>query len=349
MEKTRIFVTKPVSMKNPVVAIISLLIVSSIAAQRDPLYVSHSEKSLFIEHKVSPKESFYSIGRLYTVHPKAIASFNRLDMNKGLAIGQSLRIPLTDSNFIQKGNTGVPLYYKPSANESLATISTTHRNVSVDMLKSWNGLSANNIDPGTPIVVGFLVTKEIPAVTLTPAIKPESNKDDAVAIAEKKTDPVVIPEKKTEPAKEVTASVKKEETPSPVVEKPMNEPVQVQKTEAPAQFASQTVAETGYFTPHFQQQSNKISPKKNETVTAGVFKTTSGWLDGKYYVLINGVQPGMIIRITNPATNKHIYAKVLGEMSGISQNNGLDIRISTASASALQITEQDKFIVKVLY
>lgn len=336
-------------MKNPAVAIISLLIVSSVAAQREPLYVSHTDKSLFIEHKVSPKESFYSIGRLYTIHPKAIASFNRLDMTKGLAIGQSLRIPLTDTNFIQQGNTGVPLYYRPAANETLAAISTTHRNVPVDMIKSWNGLSTNNIDPGTPIVVGFLVTKEISSVTLTPEIKPGNNKEEVVVIVEKKTEPEVVPQKKTEPAKEVSATIKKEEAPPKVIEKPLNEPVQGQKTETPAEFASQTVAETGFFTPHFQQQISRNSPKKNETVTAGVFKTTSGWLDGKYYVLINGVQPGMIIRITNPATNKHIYAKVLGEMSGISQNNGLDIRISTASASALQITEQDKFIVKVLY
>jgi hypothetical protein len=45
--------------------------------------------------------------------------------------------------------------------------------------------------------------------------------------------------------------------------------------------------------------------------------------------------------------NKIIYAKVLGEMSGIRQNEGLNIRISSAGASALEIAEQDKFIVKV--
>ena len=36
-------------------------------------------------------------------------------------------------------------------------------------------------------------------------------------------------------------------------------------------------------------------------------------------------------------------------MSGIRQNQGLDIRISNAGAAALEITEQDKFIVKVNY
>jgi len=64
---------------------------------------------------------------------------------------------------------------------------------------------------------------------------------------------------------------------------------------------------------------------------------------------MDGVQPGTIIKVSNPSNNKIIYAKVLGEMAGIRQNEGFDIRISSAAASALQITEQDKFIVKVNY
>ena len=43
------------------------------------------------------------------------------------------------------------------------------------------------------------------------------------------------------------------------------------------------------------------------------------------------------------------YAKVLGEMSGIRQNQGYDVRISNAAASALNVSETDKFIVRVNY
>ena len=105
----------------------------------------------------------------------------------------------------------------------------------------------------------------------------------------------------------------------------------------------------GYFKNHFEQQSKLSAPTKDETVTASIFKTLSGWEDGKYYLLIDNVQPGTIVGIINPSNNKAIYAKVLGEMSGIRQNQGLDIRISNAGAAALDITEQDKFIVKVNY
>jgi hypothetical protein len=44
-----------------------------------------------------------------------------------------------------------------------------------------------------------------------------------------------------------------------------------------------------------------------------------------------------------------VFAKVLGEMTGIRQNQGLEVRISNAAASALNISETDKFIVKVNY
>ena len=110
-----------------------------------------------------------------------------------------------------------------------------------------------------------------------------------------------------------------------------------------------TLTEFGYFKPQFEQQSKTTPAAKNETVTAGIFKTTTGWQDTKYYLLMDQLQPGTIVKIINPGNNKAIYAKVLGKMSGIRQNEGLDIRISNAAASMLEITEQDKFIVNVNY
>lgn len=66
------------------------------------LMVKQGDKGLYLEHKVAPKESYFALGRLYNVHPKHIASYNKLDINKGLQIEQKIRIPLTDTNFSQK-------------------------------------------------------------------------------------------------------------------------------------------------------------------------------------------------------------------------------------------------------
>ena len=75
------------------------------------LLIKKGSKGLYLDHNVAPKEGLYSIGRLYNVHPKFIAAYNRIDLNKGLNIGQVIHIPLTDTNFTQKTNKGIPVYY----------------------------------------------------------------------------------------------------------------------------------------------------------------------------------------------------------------------------------------------
>src|SRR6187431_3514112 len=75
------------------------------------LVVKSGSKGLYLEHKVAPKEGLFPIGRMYNVHPRHIANFNGIDFNKGLSIGQQVNIPLTDTNFKQHVNKGVPVYY----------------------------------------------------------------------------------------------------------------------------------------------------------------------------------------------------------------------------------------------
>ena len=68
---------------------------------------------------------------------------------------------------------------------------------------------------------------------------------------------------------------------------------------------------------------------------AGIFKSTSGWDDGKYYCLHNAAPAGSYIKITNNATKKSVYAKVLDLIPDLKQNTGIIIRISNAAAAEL--------------
>ncbi len=309
-------------MKKFLCIFFALLFISNfVLAQKGDLILKNSEKGLYLEHKVQPKESFYSVGRFYNVSPKFIASFNKLDFNKGLFIDQKIRIPLTDTNFTQKGNKGTPVYYKVKEKEGLTEVSSGNKNVSLSNLKLWNNLSGDKVKEGSKLIVGFLLSKEMPAITINNKPKVE--------------EPVIKSEEKVEEKPVV-------KTPEKSVEKVEEKPVI--KSEEKNISAGQ-----GYFKSSYDQQV-KINPvSKNETLTSGIFKTTSGWQDAKYYLLMDGVQPGTVVKIINPDNNKAIYAKVLGEMSGIRQNEGLNIRISNAAASVLEIAEQDKFIVKVSY
>ena len=86
---------------------------------------------------------------------------------------------------------------------------------------------------------------------------------------------------------------------------------------------------------------------KSATGMAGTFKSTSGWTDGKYYALMNGITVGSIIRIT--ATNgKTVYAKVLGQLPDMKESAGLLIRISNAASAELGLGE-GKYSVDVKY
>ena len=162
---------------------------------------------------------------------------------------------------------------------------------------------------------------------------------------ENKPPPPVVVEEKKEPVKTVVEPVSAPETKQPEVRQP-------EKKEDKPVSSSVTESENhnmGYFKPSFDQQVKKSPVSKEETVTSGIFKTASGWQDQKYYMLIDGVAPGTIIRISNPSNTRVIFAKVLGEMNGIRQNAGYTIRMSNAAAAALAITDTEKFIVKINY
>lgn len=92
-----------------------------------------------------------------------------------------------------------------------------------------------------------------------------------------------------------------------------------------------------------EARSKSLSSVNGEAAT---FKSTSGWQDRKYYVLINDVPAGTILKIS--AGDKAVYAKVLGSMPEMKENTGLLLRLSNSAASYLGIVDA-KFPVEVTY
>ncbi len=336
--------------------VVSLLLFYSIVFSQD-LVVKSGSKGSYLEHKVAAKEGLFPIGRMYNVHPRHIANFNGIDFNKGLAIGQKINIPLTDTNFKQNVNKGVPVYYV-TEKESLANISVKSK-AQIGDLRGWNNLTTDNVSAGTKLIIGFLITNEMQdkVVTITPKtlvveesvsnVKKQEASENKQPVNEVKKD-VVVEEsvsnvKKAEEQKKQTDPAVKE-TPPEVKEEPKKTDPPVVKPQA-----SMNEDGTGYFKNNFFQQVKTVPVTKDQTVTSSIFKTQSGWQDGKYYLLINGVEPGTIVKITNPSNSKTVYAKVLYSMEKIRENQGVDIRISDAAASSLAVSETDKFILKVNY
>jgi len=305
--------------------VVAIVFANAALAQSDVLMVKKGDNGLYLEHRVLAKEGLYAIGRLYSVNPKHIAAFNKIDMNKGLEIDQVIQIPLTDTNFTQKSPSGTPVYYRVTSGDGLIKISVDHNNVPMKSIRDWNGFTGDNIQEGSNLIVGFLISKEMVAYLANiRARNAELARQAALQQQEAEKNAALAKEEDKADTPRVMPAVVKEDI----------------KTSA---------SDYGYFKTSFDQQVKARPISRDATVTSGIFKTLFGAMDAKYYMLMDGISPGTIIKITNPDNNKAVYVKVLGGMSGIRQNQGYDIRISNAAASALQVTEDEKFIVRVNY
>jgi LysM repeat protein len=318
-----------INMKIKFLIAILLLINSFNLAAQDELMVQGTSPSLHLTHTVAAKENWYSVGRLYNMSPKDLAAANKLKMEAPLSIGQTIKIPLSAANFSQDGRKAsdevlVPVYHTVQEKEWMYRISQNHNKVPVENLQQWNKVSNDDIKAGMKLIVGYLKVKQGQSALASGA----KNVPPAIAANKSPEKTVAAPPVK-EPAKETAKEEKNE-----VVDKV--EPV-VKTENKPAPVDSRPVVNTnrnidyngGYFRPQF------YSAGKTATGTAGIFKSTSGWQDGKYYALMNNVPVGTIIKIDHPLTRKSVYAKVLGQLPEMKESAGLAIRLSDAAAAEL--------------
>jgi hypothetical protein len=287
--------------------VLMILLSGSLFAQQFPLRLLKSTKGFYLEHKVSPKQGLYSIGRLYSVHPNYLASYNNLDSKQGLQIDQLIRIPLSDSNVDRKNAEGVPVYLTAATDDVISDVAK-FVGVEVRLLQCWNQYSDTLIKKGSRWIIGFLITPEMTGQQLKFSCTP----------------------------KEVAVPIEPKATPPP-------QPIQ------PPQPVQPSPSSISFFETAFLEQVQKTPTSQDLKVFSSVFKTNSGWSDGKHYVLIDNLLPGTIVKLINPINRQAVYAKVLGEMPRIKQNEGLDIRISDAAVEKLGLTGTERFSLQLIY
>ncbi len=136
-----------------------LLSGSAIASDIDSIGVENLEGKQLILHRITPKESYYSLGRKYGVNPAAIIDYNR---NKALAIGTLVKIP-TQRIFISTITTvssplNLPiatddvLEYVVKPKETLFSISKKF-SVPIQELKDFNKLKTTSLKVGQVIKI----------------------------------------------------------------------------------------------------------------------------------------------------------------------------------------------------
>lgn len=342
-------------------------------------FAAFAQKNFTI-HKVQPKETLYSLSRQYNIHPRDLATFNNLDINTGLTIGQEVKIPTKPGSKPASqipppppvnekpatDNNSAVQYHTVQPKETLYAISKKY-NVTIDELKQWNGLTGNGVSEGQRLKVGGAGNQEntLPAVAEAPKrevapvqpVADDLEKQKAELARQKKQIEEQEKRLKEEEEKRQNAIAKAQE------EEQKRKEAELKKQELNAQKAAdkktiEAIAEKkaqetkvpvkgdfggGYFKDQYSPSKNK-----NEKGLAGVFKSTSGWDDGKYYCLHNEAPIGSIIKIINPANGKYVFAKVLDVIPDLKQNANLIVRMSNAAASELGQPESN-FNCEVIY
>jgi LysM repeat protein len=318
------------------------------AMSQSGLNIQGISPDLHLSHTITSKDTWYSIGRLYNINPKVAAAYNKTTVDKPLSAGQQIKIPLTSSNFSQNGSKSadevfVPLYHTVQPKEWMYRISVNHNKVPIETLEKWNNISRDNATAGTRLIVGYLKVKQGQSALSTGGINNNSAAPAAVATKEisapkkeeiaKKPEPV-----KQEPVKSDVA-IKKEEPAKKTEPAVLTD---VSKKAESAESRTNVNFKGGYFKTQYDASG------KSASGVSGIFKSTSGWNDGKYYALMNNVPVGTIVKVNFPSTNKIIYAKVLGTLPDMKESTGLTIRISDAAATELG-AGNNKFTVDVKY
>ena len=340
-------------MKNRIALIIYLVFsIFTGYSQQIQLNIEGTSGKFYLIHMVVAKENWYSIGRLFNLSPHDIASFNNMSFDKPLEVATQLNIPLTVNNFDQKqikanGETLVPIYHVVGEKEWMYKISSIYNDVPVTSLEKWNKIKRDDVKQGTTLIIGFLKVKtdlsplaigissnpatNVPAADLAnKGLKPA---DESAQSASKTSPPNSSPLYRPEPTKTVTATASNTSATTTIVP--------VSNANEKVNNYAITHSNGGFFSIDY------TGSGKSASGVAGTFKSTSGWTDGKYYALMNGLPVGSIIRVSG-LNGKTIYAKVLGQLPEMKESNGLIIRISSAASAELGLGE-GKFPVDIKY
>ncbi|MBU3745240.1 MAG: LysM peptidoglycan-binding domain-containing protein [Sediminibacterium sp.] len=267
----------------------------------------------YVQYKLNAGETPASVSEWAGVPIEQLLRLNQLSSVESPA--PSLKIPLNAQNVLSQ-KSALPVFHVVEKGDNLYRLNIQYFNPGINKIKEWNQLKNETLKDGEVILVGYLGARSNVSSSVQVPVPPvpQSNTTSAPAKVVSSTNLSTITST-TIPA-------------STLKESPKNIPV-------PA--SPEVTAAEGYFAAQFKpvQESGQLIAISG---SAGIFKSITGFTDQRFYVLLNDVIPGTIVRITVDQV-KYICAKVLGPVPDNKPNKGLLIRISNAAAAALGISD----------
>ncbi len=310
----------------------------------------------YTSHKIKAGESLSGLAKKYHTTVGDIMRLNKMNQQSQLKIGETIKIPTTQQATAttpktnNTAKTQQAATSKPSVTAKANSKAVTHvvkqgetlyqiskqYDVTVLSIMNLNDLATADLKAGQVLIIKETLpvdptsneaVKEENELRVKKATQVTASSDQPSSTSTKKQDAVIT------------------NTTAPTVTNNKDTYPTVSGTSS-QQSVPSNISSTGYFT---QQFGVDVEGRDIETKTGSsmIFKTASGWTDKKYYILMDDVPPGSIVKISSD-NNKVVYAKVLWSLGKMKENDGLSFRISNAAAAALDISDP-KFNLTVTY
>ncbi len=319
----------------------------------DSIGVENQNGKKIILHKLDPQDNYFSVGRRYKISPNVIMDFNKgAKMQVGDVIKVPTDLPFTSSKASSvKPNGAATMQYKVSPGETLFGIAKKFGST-VDELIMTNGLKSNTLIPGQILLVK---STNPPAEGTAEVEKPAVKQPEKAA--EK---PIVTTPRPVE--KPVTAVTKPIEKPSPKVADNLpgkstqkSDDVFIEKPEEPdtklpptAKRDSTAVSKDSLdFSGHKIVGDKFGLSEKNERGIA-VWMDNESVDPNKRLILHRTAPVGTVIKITNPMTNRTVFAKVVGRFTENENTKDVIVVMTKNVAEALGALDK-RFHVLISY
>lgn len=282
-----------------------------------------SEDVAYINHTVKKSETISSVAQSFGIDSKELMKLNGLSGPSSLSEGAVLKIPVNGivKSSCEGGDSCHPVYYTVQQSEGLYRIGKNHGNIKVSQIKQLNHLKSEAVSKGQQLLIGYII------VTGNFVTAGEPVKNDSLAIS-----PVINTKSDNSEQAGATGNL---ENAAPV------KPTVTGKLIADSSLL--TYKGQGLFQPLFK------STGQMAVKNIAVFKSESGFSDGRFYALMDGVATGTIIKVTNVENAHVVYAKVVGSLPQVKHAENIQLRISSAAMLALGFYFEEMYSVQAQY
>jgi len=270
---------------------------------QDTLWVRQQKGKPYLLHTVKSGETLFLLSRKYSVPPAVLADLNEVSYQDGLAAGSKFRIPVDNYNFIRIESV-------------VKSRPIFYRVAEDDDLRSISRMF--NVAQSAIQRWNKMDIPDVPAgATLH------------VGWIAYDSSQVPFP-----PAPAVDAPASPHTTKTAPGAVPAPEKVggdNIQKADS-----------SSTFEPLYEQQTLG-APLNEESGAATFYRLRLKTAPGVYYAMHNTAARGTIIKVTNPATGKTVYVKVIGTIPRLKEYHNSIIAISSNAAAVLGAIDRRMF------